>query len=192
MGLIGTPTTELEAVNEILQVIGEQPILSLDNPGFLAASMARDTLTSTSREIQARGLHCNTEKSYPLVKGIDGRIRLPLNTLEVDSSSDSSTDAVRRGEYLYDKTKRTLTFDGDVTVDITFFLDFEELPQHVKTYVTIKAARRLLVRTVGAVDLYKMTAVDEEEAMIAFKRAELKAKDLNFGQSSAVSGIINR
>jgi hypothetical protein len=186
-----TPTTELEAVNDMLQMIGEQPVNSLDNPGFLAASLARVRLQAVSRAIQAKGLNCNSEDSYTLARAADGTIQIPSNVLELDPV-DTSIDGVMRGSRLYDRANHTYSFAGDVQVNVIFFLEFEELPQTVRNYITIKAARENLVKTIGAVDIYKMTDQEERDALVAFSRTELRSQDLNLGTSSSVSNILKR
>ena len=59
MSLAGT--TELEAVNTMLSMIGEAPVNSLTGTLPLDATIAKNTLTEISREVQAAGWHYNTE-----------------------------------------------------------------------------------------------------------------------------------
>ena len=51
-------STELEAVNRVLQMMGEAPVNSLSGQ-FGLAKQAQDTLTNVSRQVQAEGWSFN-------------------------------------------------------------------------------------------------------------------------------------
>jgi len=191
MALPLTTLTELEAVNYMLSVIGEQPVNSLDDAGITEASLARTVLHHTSREVQAQGLNCNSDKEYPLTPDINGIINLPLNYLSVDAS-DINLQVSPRGKRLYDKTNHTFTFDKDVPVDIVFFLAFEDLPTHVSHYVTIKAARKFAVNVLGSGTLDDLNTDDETSAKILFESIELRNNDFNIFNNYSSYKIINR
>jgi len=171
-----TPTTELDAVNTILKGIGEQPVNNLTTSGISEASLARDKLREISRAIQSKGLHCNSEEEFPLTPDSLGFVTVPGNTLSVDPS-DITKDYVRRGDKLYDRENHTFTINELVLVDIVFFLPFEDLPEHVRRYITISAARIFQAETVGSTTLYNMSEKDEVEAKIEFGRKEMRNRD---------------
>ena len=58
MALSGT--TELEAVNTLLHTIGEAPVNSLTGTLPIDATLANNTLSEVSREVQSAGWHWNT------------------------------------------------------------------------------------------------------------------------------------
>lgn len=176
MALSYTPTTELDAVNTILKGIGEQPVNNLTTSGISEASLARDKLREISRAIQSKGLHCNSEEEFPLTPDSLGFVTVPGNTLSVDPS-DITKDYVRRGDKLYDRENHTFTINELVLVDIVFFLPFEDLPEHVRRYITISAARIFQAETVGSTTLYNMSEKDEVEAKIEFGRKEMRNRD---------------
>lgn len=183
------PTTELDAVNIMLQMIGEQPVNTLPVEGFYEASMAQNTLNNVSREIQSSGLHCNQEFGYPLALSDDGSIGVPNNALVVLPNNSNLT---QRGEKLYDMARHTYEFPCSEIATVVWFLPFNELPQHVKNYVTIKAARKLLVELVGASELYQQTNAQEFETMINFRRQELRLRRLNMLQDPRVASTAHR
>ena len=178
---IVTPTTELEAVNVMLSALGEAPVSSLDDPSLVDAALARSILAETSVEIQTRGLHCNTEIDYPLAPTVDGEIKLPANCAKVDTTGQSrDVDVVQRGGRLYDRGERSFTsFKDTLYVDMVLLLSFEDVPQHVKRYITVKATRRFQARLVGSDTLAAFTAQDEQEAQIEFERTEAINEDNN-------------
>ena len=175
------PTTELEAVNLMLSAIGEAPVSSLNDPSLLDASLAQEVLDQTSIAIQTRGLHCNTDLKLKLTRDVtSNEINLPTNTAKVDSSDVSAhRDVVQRGTKLYDRDNHTFVFDEDITVDIVYLLNFDDLPQHVRRYVMTKASRRFQTRFMGSETLAGFTAQDEQEALIEFERTEAQTEDSN-------------
>ena len=58
--------TELEAVNTILECIGEQPTATLEVPGISEVALARQLLHNVSRAVQSEGFSFNSEEEYPL------------------------------------------------------------------------------------------------------------------------------
>jgi hypothetical protein len=182
MTTVLTPTSELEAINTILSVIGESPISSLSEISSVAdAVTAQSILSEVSRQVQTKGWHFNTEKDFELTPDTFSKeITIPSNTLRVDTSGDSrDTDVVQRGNRLYDRTKHTFQFDKSLKCEIVVLLPFDQLPQAARHYVTIKSARIFQSRTVGSEALYQFTAVDERDALLDLKRAEGITGDYN-------------
>lgn len=186
-----TPTTELEAVNIILQGIGEQPVNTLPAEGISEASQAHNTLLQQNRMVQSEGLHCNTEYNYTLTPNTDDNIVLPGDCLEIDAS-DPTFDYVWRDGKLYDKDNSTFTIDEDVDVDIVFCLPFTDLPEHVRTYITIKAARIFQKNVIGSGELHGFTQEDEGYARAKVNRHELNHSDISMLQNFQTGEILRR
>jgi hypothetical protein len=83
-------------------------------------------------------------------------------------------------------------FDSTQTATVIWFLAFNDLPQHVKTYISIKAARKMLVELVGSSDLYQLTQVQELDALMNFKRQELRLRRLTMLHDPALNEIATR
>ena len=193
--MVTTTTTKIQAVNIMLASIGEAPVSSLDDPTLGDVSIAESILDETSVEIQTKGLHCNTEINYPLTANTDGEIEVPANVLSIDSSGTSAiTDVVQRGTRLYNRTDRSFTtFTGDLIVTMALLLEFNELPQHVKRYITVKAARRFQNRILGSQTLSGFTQNDEQEALLYFEQIEAQTQDYNVLEDNfSTRKIINR
>jgi hypothetical protein len=191
MSLEYTPTTELEAVNNMLLLIGEQPIQNLETSGVSEASLARRLLHTVSRNVQVKGLDCNSEENYPLSIDENNEIVLPANTLKIDSHYKSE-QYVRRGNKLYNKQTHTFKFTGTVYVDIVFFLPYEDLPEAVRAYIYIKAGRQFQTDVLGSDTLAKLTAYDEQAAWLELFREEIDSTDVNIFNSYDQFKIINR
>lgn len=176
-----TPTTELEAVNAMLATIGEAPINTLNQPGLADATVAYNILQQVSRAVQSRGWAFNTEKEYPLAAAVDGTITIPTNTLQINVSPrmSSNLDLVWRGTKLYDRKNHTFTISQTVKCDIIWLFTFESIPETARWYITLRAARQFLDKTVGAADLHGFTEKDELLAETTMKESEAEAEDLN-------------
>lgn len=178
--MVLTPTTELEAVNAMLSAIGESPVNTLENPGLLDAAKARQQLSLTSRRVQSRGWHWNTDESLTLTPDQDGNLNVPANTLKVDTAGDSEDmDLVQRGVRLYDRVNHTYTFSEDVTVDCTCGLNWDELPEVARHFILISAARTFQQGTIGSVELDGFKIRDEVLAWAAMVTDEAENADSN-------------
>lgn len=82
LDLYTTPTTALQAVNLILEAIGQTPVASLSNPGT-DAQTAIKRLGEANVETQAEGWAYNTDDGLVLDPGTDGSITLPAGTVRV-------------------------------------------------------------------------------------------------------------
>lgn len=190
-----TPTTELEAVNLLLDVIGEAPISNLENSAVVDAVKARAVLSEVTRATQQKGWHFNTEIDYELVPTVyEKEIILPGNCLRVDTTkAQRDFDVVQRGNRLYDRKNHTYKFDRSLKVDMVILLPFEELPEVARYYISIRAARVFQARTVGSEALYQFNAQDETLALNDLKRAEGITGDYNmFSGSWSVAKILHR
>lgn len=191
MALDFVPMTELEAVNLMLQGIGEQPVTVLDG-SYSEASIAQTLLHQVSREVQSVGLNCNSEERYPLTPDVNGQIALPANTLKVDGYYRYN-DVVVRGSKLYDRENHTFTFTANpFYVNIVWFLSFTDLPQCVRQYITIKAARKFQKQLIGSDTLTALSEQDEKDAWLEIVREEVDSIDGNIFDSYDMKKIINR
>jgi len=186
-------TTELEAVNIMLSAIGEAPVATLDEDTIEDVQIALSTLRQVSKEIQSKGWHYNTDYDYPLnVDDITGKIAYPPTASHVDAMDSENCDVVKRGGFLYDRTNRTLVFTGRTTLKcvIVWMFDFEDLPQPLRAYITLKASRRFAEDMLGDEASVKWTERDELDAMAEWKAEDLRQSDLNMLTSSVSTNKI--
>lgn len=188
MATVTTPTSELEAINTILSVIGESPISTLAEISSVAdAVTAQSILSEVSRQVQTKGWHFNTERDFTLwPQNTTKEIAVPPNCLRIDSyGDDQEIDVVQRGSRLYNRQKHSYAFDKGLKVDMVILLPFTDLPQAARHYITIKAARVFQGRTVGSDALYQFTALDEKDALLDLKRNEGITGDYNILKSNS-------
>lgn len=188
------PTTKLEAINELLEAIGEAPVNTTENTGLVEADLASSRIDKISRQVQKRGWHWNTLTNYELVPDVNNNINLPSSTVEVDpTGSSASKDYVQRGTRLYDRENNTFTITDPVRVDITLLLDFDDLPENARDYITMRAARKFQQRLFGSTELYQFDAEDEQRAWFELLDAESDSADYNMLRDShTVLRVVNR
>ena len=187
-----TPMTRLEAVNVLLSVIDEQPVNSIPESGVSDAVIANNILEEALQTVQEMSPRCSTDFDYPLYpEAPSGFIKVPANTLNIEVP-DNNKDIVMRGDRLYDRINRTYVFKEKLPVNITWYLDYDQLPAHVRRYVTLKAARSFQRRYLGS-DLHdKFTADEENAAWLNFHDKELTNHDDTFLKTPACYSVVNR
>jgi hypothetical protein len=175
-----TPTTELEAVNTMLNTIGEAPVNTLVNMTSVDALAALSVLKNVNRGVQVEGWFFNSEYDYPLVPDLDGNLPLPTNLMSVDSTNESSSyDLIQRGSRAYDRKNHTYTFTETVKCDLILLLAFEEIPEAARNYITLRASRILQDRLLGSDSLHTMNREDEYQALTSLRLIESQNADYN-------------
>lgn len=176
-------TSELDAINIMLGTIGESPINSLDAAtGVVDAVTARAILSEVSVQVQEEGWHFNTEYEFVLTPSLDTKeIYVPANAIEVDASTydRNDIDVAIRGNRLYDRKNKTFQFQQDIKADLTILLEFNELPQAARHYITVRSARVFQQRVIGSDTLGSFSEKDEARALRSMRRYESKTADYN-------------
>jgi hypothetical protein len=190
-----TPTTELQAINIMLSVIGEAPVNSITGTTSVDVSTAKNLLDETSMSVQSQGWHFNTQENYKnLALDQNNKIPLPSNCVKVDASKNFRyINITLRNGFLYDLEKHTDVFTTVPEVDLVLVQQFEQLPEYARQYITQKASRRFASRFLGDNQIVQLIGQDENEALMAFHQADSQATDVNMleGDSNTYS-IINR
>ena len=171
-------TTELSAVNTMLEVIGESPINSLSDLPPVDATTAKNILEETSKDIQCKGWNFNREYGYPLrPDALTHQIILPDNFIHVEVRGH---DLVIRGNRLYDRKNHTYKFDLLKTykADIIQILPFADLPEQARHYITIRAARIFQARAIGSETLHSFSQEEEYRALAELKRYDNRMNNL--------------
>lgn len=174
------PLTALDAVNQMLQSIGQGLVNSYETSASVDAQNAKFILANATREIQSRGWWFNREYDYPLTADSEGRLLLPASCLQFDVTSDRDI-FVERGRQLYNRTKHTAVFEPgyEVRGDIVWQLPFDDLPMSARLYASRRAGREFQISAVGSDLLYRFTREMEEEARADLDREHLRAVGSN-------------
>ncbi len=166
-------TSELEAVNKVLQMTGEAPVNSLVGQVGIA-KQAQDALNSASREVQSEGWNFNTDYEKELKRDSNNEIKLGVTTTRVfiDPHLYPDYDIVLRSGKLYERKKQLFTFTEDLKGDVTTILDWLELPEYARRYIMVRAGRQLQEAVVGSAEYAKINITTEMEARSQFLEEE--------------------
>lgn len=145
------PSTELEAVNDMLSAISESPVSSVeeDQPD---AQLALRLLRQENRAVQAEGWYWNTEENFKLLPNSSGEFVLPAGTMRVDTTEASASfDVSPRQGKLYDRRNATFAIAASVLyITLTILRSYEDIPQPARDYIRVRAGRKFIKRTTGA------------------------------------------
>ena len=181
-------TTELECINIMLAAIGEAPINTLTGTLPVDAVTAQRTLAEINKDVQNEGWSFNQEYNVKLTRDGSNQIALGTDMLKVDANvfDHPTIDVIQRVLKMYDRKNNTYVFDTDLTCNVTYFRNFDEIPESARRYINIRAARVFVDRLVGDDGLRTYTAQDEARA-----RANLMENDMDNADHNVLSGDPN-
>lgn len=157
-------STELEAVNTLLAAVGDSPVNTLDGHMSIDVYNAQRMLEEMSRMVQSRGWQFNTATETELIPdAVSKRIRYNPTWIVLTDASDGKT-YVKRGDYLYNLSDKTYVFDSPLTMTVIEAVNFEDLPQCFKVYITAKAAIKFQSRYLGDDSVSQMLVAESNEA----------------------------
>lgn len=161
-----TPTTELDAVNEMLGAIGEVPVSDLELVGNTDTAIAVRTLRGISREVQSKGFWFNTDDAYTFTLNAAGKVPLPAPILSIRPLGRGAVRLAPRNSFLYDLSNATDLFDPESppAARVIWFYDYETLPETARRYIAIRAARIFQKNVLGSEALNVFTEEHETEA----------------------------
>ena len=151
--------------------VGESSVntLTVQSP---EVTIAQSTLRQVCREVQAEGWKFNTENEYPITLDSNNHCLVPNNVLQIDLNHFkhlNDFDVVKRNDSgttkLYDLIEHRYNFEntseGKLYVDIIWMIDFEDIPQVFKDYITTRASRIAANRMVNDATTAELMATDE-------------------------------
>ncbi len=177
--------TELSAVNSILGSIGQSPVTTLGtvttnvtNTGQEIANtyanpqiaMIHGLLMEVTKDVQNEGWHFNREDHVKISPDTNGNFLIPTNYLRFDVHEglyDRNRDVVRKNGKLYDNVLHTDVFTQDFYFDITYLLDFNDVPPAIQRYIIARASVRAATQLVSNSDLVKLLQLEEAKTRAA-------------------------
>ena len=170
--------TELSAVNSILGAIGQSPITQLKNTttGSLIStnpeiSFIYNILTECNLDIQSEGWHFNSEEHVAFTPDPTTKhIAVASNVLRLDVTNgwqNRTIDTIRKDGKLWDKVNHTFEFTGDLSCDVVYLYEFENIPPVFRRYVIYKASARAATQLIANPDLVKLLTQQEAYARAA-------------------------
>lgn len=182
--------TELDAINYILSSIGSSPVTTLEDDMDIDVVNARRLLAKVSRDIQRKGWDFN-KITRTLSPRMDNH-RIPWDSTILALHSTNGSTLVKRGDYLYDIARGSYEFDKPITVEIVEGIDYEDLPDAFKTYVTVKAATDFHARYFGDTSISEDLQMELTLAYQDIVQYDMEMKPLNMLQVAAVPPVLER
>ena len=159
------PITELDAVNILLAAVGEAAVSSLETATTVDVTQAKNLISNINREVQQKGWHFNTE--WDVVLSLDSDSRIPLGTSVLS---------------VYDLDNNTFIWTTSINDAVTItLLDFEDIPQTARQYITTKAARVFQEEIIGQVSAETVNRQEEAEAYADLLDDEGERSGFNVG-----------
>lgn len=177
-------TSELEAVNTILEAIDEAPVNSLALTGMYPLEKAKGILNEVSRAVQSKGYAFNTEYERTLPRDGGNQVTLAGNVLMFDAEERSDMELVQRGLRLYDRKAGSYTLPANPKGTLVVLLDWDELPQPARHYITLRAARTAQGRSSVSESTYRYTEQDVLDAEAMLNETESSVGDHNMLRDS--------
>tara|TARA_B100000212_G_C27366109_1_gene530410 strand:+ start:352 stop:978 length:627 start_codon:yes stop_codon:yes gene_type:complete len=191
---MATVTTKLEAVNVMMTAIGETPVNSITQSTTTDVAIAIQILDNVTREVQSVGWHFNTDVNYKLTPNASSQFVLPINALRIDTSHNSAhLDLTERARKLWDRKNHTYTIDEtELYVAIVWLLDFTEVPEAARRYISIRATRIFQDRMLSSQTLHQYQQEDELAALTMLKEAEGDTRDHSIFDNYDTFRVIDR
>jgi len=203
MAILTAHMTKLEAVNQMLRSINEQPVSQLAS-GEIDAERAEDVLDETSRRIQAQGWLCNMRRNVKLTPNASNQFVVGQNVLSVDAANPRgrrmntspahsgyvnvmlkrSADDTKWLLYDVDNDSETITDLTEINVEMVEFLSFSNLPPSLQVYIYKAAAHEFQKGSVASETLYQFTLEDVQASMIDAIQDDMRNEDANLLQDN--------
>ena len=135
MALIGM--SKLEAVNEMLEAIGEKPVAALDTGGTSTAADAERVLDRIDRRIQSMGWPENTDFAVTIVSAAPTVV--PSDTLWIRSTTQNRNYTLR-ADGVYDIDAGAALTGVTAQVDKIKKLTFADLAPRTKDLISVAAS----------------------------------------------------
>lgn len=184
MPVVETPTVPvslLDAVNMLLEAVKLASVHSL-LPEHMdeAAGEAVRTLGWASREVQLKGWHFNTLPDVTLQPNVSGEIVIPptFTLILPNGYTPASVSFTKRGNRMFDLRNNSYTWDRSLRVKVVETLEFADLPEPFRWFVTARAGRRFCLPRSPESPTFRFT----EEIV---KLAEMDAQDYDSREGGA-------
>lgn len=182
-----TPTTELEAVNYLLEAIEEEAVNTLLGNGDPDVSAAILFISQSSRTLQVTGWEFNTEPSFVLNPDISGQIVVPENIIKLTVPGKRYAVRNRR---LFDRDDQSYSFTEQVTAEVIQLLSFEELPEMARNFVVMDAAFKFQAKRAPDELIARLTREDVNGAWIEFVADDTRSSNFSFSHNQEIQNRV--
>lgn len=175
-------TTQLEAVNTMLSLIGEAPVNSLTTNVVPDVALAIRTLEESNRHLQMQGWHWNRDQKVTITPDSEGRFAWQTDWIRFNPERRyTSVDIVKRGDYLWDaKNSTDKPAVSSLEGEVIRFLGWDDLPESARAYIMIRAGRIFISKTQGGSPPAGYERDDENRALAVVEEEEADQSEANY------------
>lgn len=182
--VLPTQTDEAQAINRMLESIGERPVNDVETDQRLDVIKARNALNEAFVLALDRGWWFNSEPDVELSPNVAGEYVIPGEVLKVVPKYRADNKFSKRGAKLYDSTTRLFTGNTDnLFVSFVVGLEYNDCPESFKQYVARRAGVLFQKRAIGSPTLYEFTKEDEAEAFATLLQEEADQNRANLREA---------
>jgi len=190
-------TSQLEAVNTMLALIGATAVSSLSNQTSEDVVLAIRTLEEVNREVQGLGWHWNTDLDQTITADADGRHAWQDDWFRFDPlpGVNPNIDVRREGDFLHDRRTGSNVFGSDgssLKGDIVRYLGWTSIPETARGYIMKRAARIFLTRQVGDETRAGYGIDDERRARLVMVEADTQQADYSIFDTGVAPYVRHR
>lgn len=182
--------TKVDAVNIVLSAIGGSPINTLDDNDDVDIDNILRLMDRVSLNVQLKGWDFNSLQMTLIPDALSKRIL--WNESIIKFTSTDGTVYSKRGKYLFNVTDSTYEFNKSVTLSVITAVDFEDLPQCFREYITAKTAVEFQTRYMGDGDVAQDLMLELQEAMQGLTDYDLSMGQYNMLQVPGVVEVLSR
>lgn len=177
--------TRLEAINEVLNMLGEMRINSLDDMSPDAQNVS-ETLDIITREV------CSDDEPFNIFPvtfkpDVNGEIILSDNILSIDVYNAKGQYRAIKSDGFYrikDVVQNTYTINMELSGDSKINFEFEELDPIIQNYIVKKTTVRMVTVELGSGVTLDMALNDLNLASGDYREHNIKLDDCNFDDNS--------
>jgi len=185
--------TQLSVVNDMLALLSESPLNSLEEDHDLVPACLAALRNASFRE-QSKSWWFNQELVTLSPDAGTGNIMLPIDTIKVDPVN-GSLNFVARGRRLYKPyapaNEDRLVFTQDVQVELVRMLDFEDLPLTAQLFISASAKLQFQTNYDGDAPAISMLQQEYKDAYITLNAEHIRNRDVNLIRRPTTANLLN-
>lgn len=157
-------TTKLDAINTMLECVGQSPLQTLQGTKSYYTVTAIHILEKECQRVLLVGWDFNTDERFELKPDTNKHINISPDMLQVQLPELFRNRYVQRYNKLYDKIDHTFEIKENIPCRIIRSFDFDDIPENFKHYVAISSAYKFCKRVLGSESACTYTREDVQQA----------------------------
>jgi len=175
---------KIDAINEVLSILGEEEINSIDEMSFEAQSVDK-IIDRVSREVCMDGEPFNLVP-FSLKPNSNGEIVLSNLVLNIDVDDSDGSYRIIKDEGFYkikDFIKNTFKIGKTLTGEMKINFPFEDLDPVIQNYIIKKVCLKKIATDLGNKDLINLANNDLDIALTEYVRHSLSIYNVNLNDN---------